>query len=191
MRVPVLPLGAVIARRVVALAALLPVCLLSPLAAAAEGEKALGVGIDFATWNVVQEDHPGTEDDSITATGGQLALDYEYGWNDTLWLRGSASGGYFSVPQGSAWSTGATVGITYAVDVLRYVPLVHAGVGALLVGGDGVDVEVKPVVELGVGLAVLEGRTFSWGVVARFDGFASEAIFFTIGPRMTWRWGYF
>jgi len=179
----------VTAARVVATA--LPLLLLSHIAAAAEGEKALGLGVDFSTWNVVQDSHPGTDHDSITAAGAALAGDYEYGWNDTLWLRASASAGFYSVPLGSAYSGGATVGITYALDVLRYVPLVHAGVGALVVGGDGVDVEVKPVVELGIGLAVLEGRTFSWGFVAHFEGAYSQAIFFTVGPRLTWRWGYF
>jgi hypothetical protein len=179
----------VIARRALALA--LPCVLLPHIAHAAEGEKAFGLGVDFSTWNVVQEQHPGTDNDSITAVGGQLTADFEYGWNDTFWLRASGAAGYFSVPQGTAWSAGGTLGLTYAVDILKYVPLIQAGVGALVVGGDGVDVEVRPVVELGLGLAVLQGRTWSWGFVSRFDGFASQAIFFTIGPRLTWRWGYF
>jgi hypothetical protein len=180
------------ARRVVATA--LPILVLLALptraALAAEGERAFGVGIDYSTWTVIQ-DHPGTDDDSLTAHGVALAADYEYGWNDTLWLRASASGGYYAVPDGNGWATGGTIGITYALDVLRYVPLIQAGVGALVIGGDGVDTEVKPVVELGIGLAVLESRTFSWGFVARFDAFASQAVFLTVGPRVTWRWGYF
>jgi hypothetical protein len=179
----------VIVRRVVALA--LPLLLWSSAALAAEGEKAFSVGVDYSHWNVVQESHPGDDDDSITADGAQLALDYEYGWNDTLWLRASGSGGYFSVPKGSAWAAGGTLGITYAIDVIRWVPFVQLGAGALVVGGDGVDVEVKPVVELGVGLAALQGRTWSWGVVARVDTMFSQATFLTVGPRLTWRWGFF
>ena len=178
------------ARRVVASLLPLVLVLLAHTASAAEGEKSLGFGIDYATWNVKQ-DHKGTDEDSVTAQGAQLAGEYEYGWNDTIWLRASVSGGYFSVPKGAAWSTSATIGITYALDVLRYVPLLHAGVGAQFFGGDGVDTQVKPVVEIGLGLAVLEGRTFSWGLVASFDTYPSEAVFFTVGPRLTWRWGYF
>jgi hypothetical protein len=182
------------ARRALALALPL-VCLASLVAAprqasAGEGEKTLGLGIDYSTW-AVDQDHPGTEHDSITAQGANLAADYEYGWNDTLWLRASVAGGFSSVPLGSAWSGGGTVGITYALDVLKYVPFAQAGVGALVIGGDGVDVEVRPVVELGIGLAVLTSRTFSWGFVARFDSYGSQALFFTVGPRLTWRWGYF
>lgn len=179
------------ARCVVAAVATSALLLLPAGARAAEGEKAFSLGLDYSAWNVEQPDHPGTDHDSITAQGVQATADYEYGWNDTLWLRASASGGYFSVPEGSAWSTGGVVGITYALDVLRYVPFVHAGVGALVIGGDGLFTEVRPVVELGVGLTVLESRTFSWGVVAHFDGTYSKAIFFSIGPRLAWRWGFF
>jgi hypothetical protein len=180
------------ARRVATVVAVSVLAWLLPVVAhAAEGEKAFTLGIDYSAWSVDQPDHPGTDHDSITAQGVQATSDYEYGWNDTLWLRASVSGGYFSVPDGSAWSTGGIVGITYALDVLRYVPFVHAGVGALVIGGDGLFTEIRPVVELGVGLTVLEGRTFSWGVVAHFDGTYSKALFFSIGPRLAWRWGFF
>jgi hypothetical protein len=178
------------ARRVVS-AAFALLFLLPIVAHAAEGEKALTLGLDYSAWSVEQPDHPGKDHDSVTAQGVQAAADYEYGWNDTLWLRASVTGGYFSVAEGAAWSTGGIVGITYAFDVLRYVPFLHAGVGALVIGGDGVDTDVRPVVELGLGLNVLEGRTFSWGVVAHFDGTYSKAIFFSIGPRLAWRWGFF
>jgi hypothetical protein len=178
-------------RVVVAVVAVLFCPALARPGEAAEGEKALGAGLDYSAWNVEQPDHPGNDHDSITAQGAQLVGDYEYGWNDTLWLRASLRAGYHVVPDGTAWSTGGTIGITYAFDVLRYVPYGELGIGVLAVGGDGLFTEVRPVVELGLGLDVLEGRTWSWGVVAHFDGTYSQALFFTIGPRVSWRWGYF
>jgi hypothetical protein len=162
-------------------------CLLSGGSAlAGEGEKAVSVVPEFSTWQITQGN-----DQTKDATGGALGVDLEYGYNDTLWLRASAAGGLYDGPSGVAWSGGATVGVTYALDILRYVPWMNLGIGALSVGGGGVDATIKPVVELGVGVDVLESRSFSWGVAIRFDGFASQATFFTIGPRFTWRWGYF
>lgn len=164
-------------------------CLAPAAARAAEGEKALSIVPTYAVWAVTQQD--GTRLETVEAQGGQLGLDYERGYNDTLWLRASVAGGLYSTPDGLGWSGGATVGITYAFDVLRYVPYLNLGAGAIWVAGDGIDSGLKPVVELGVGVDVLESRTFSWGVVLRFDSFASQVAFFTIGPRISWRWGFF
>lgn len=159
------------------------------MAHAGEGEKALSLVGQYSTWAITDETDPAPCD--FAATGAALGFDYERGWNDTLWLRASMAGGYYDGTRGRAWSGGGTVGITYALDVLRYVPYANLGVGALAVGGSALDTQLKPVVELGFGLDVLESRTFSWGVVARFDAFASTARFWTIGPRLTWRWGFF
>ncbi len=164
--------------------------LYAQVAHAGEGEKVLSLVPEFSTWSTTQGP-ASNSNHTIDATGGALGVDFERGYNDTLWLRGSAAGGAYQGPDGLAWSGGATVGITYALDVLRYVPYINLGIGALVVGGGGVDTALKPVVELGVGFDVLESRTFSWGVVIRFDAFASQAQFFTIGPRISWRWGFF
>jgi hypothetical protein len=159
---------------------------LAPVAAhAGKGEKVLSVVPHFMTWTVNQDDQ------ERSATGGGVGVDLERGVTDTAWLRGSATGSLLDGPDGLCWSAGATVGITYALDVLRYVPYANLGVGALFVGGNGVDLEIKPVVELGFGLDSLQSRSFSWGVVLRFDSFASEARFFSVGPRISWRWGFF
>ena len=81
--------------------------------------------------------------------------------------------------------------MTYALDVLRYVPFVSIGAGGAVIGGGGVDPGWRSFIELGVGLDVIESPTFSWGVAARFDSFASQVAYFAIGPRVSWRWGYF
>ena len=176
-----------------AIACALPVlvCLPAATAAAAEGEKAFGVGVDFSTWNVTQEQHEGTDNDSISAHGASAVADFEYGWNDTFWLRASASGGFYSVPAGVAWSSSGTLGASYAFDLLHCVPFAELSAGALVVGGDGVDVEVKPILEGGIGMNILHSRTMSYGLVLRGGVLFSEGLFFMAGPRVTWRWGYF
>lgn len=171
------------------------------VADAAEGERIIALGLDYATWTVPQE-IPGTQVDEVANRGGAFAIDGLYGWNDTLWLRASARAGLGRAQLGDedhrlAWDAGATFGVRYAIDVLRYVPFVDLGLGVLLLGDAGdesaaqVDTTLEPVVELGLGLDVLESRTFSWGVVLRFDSFASQAVFFTAGARVAFRWGYF
>jgi hypothetical protein len=163
--------------------------LLPARAMAGEGERTFSLGVDLTRWTIIQ-DLPGDED-SVTARGGGLAMDYAYGWSDDVWLRASAAGGYYFLPDGTGLAAGGTVGVTYALDVLRFVPVLELGVGGLWVSGDGIESELKPVVELGIGVHVLRSRGTSWGVVARFDSFASQAVFLTLGARFTWRWGYF
>jgi hypothetical protein len=75
--------------------------------------------------------------------------------------------------------------------VLRYVPYVSVGGGAVLLGGGAVTTEARPFLELGVGLEVEESPSFSWGIDARLGSFATQATIFTIGPRVSWKWGYF
>jgi hypothetical protein len=159
-------------------------------ALAAEGERALSLGVDYSTWTVPQ-DLPGTQQDTITGQGGALAGDYLYGYDDTLWLRASAHGGAYRALGATSFDGAATVGLRYALDVLRYVPYIDLGAGGSLVGGGKVNTAFAPVVELGLGVEVLDSRTFSWGVVLRFDAFASQAVFFTAGARVSWHWGFF
>jgi hypothetical protein len=159
-------------------------------ALAADGEKVFSLGVDYATWTVPQ-DIQNSDEDSITAQGGALGVDVLRGFGDSVWLRASGHGGVYRALGETSWDVGGTVGVRYAFDVLRYVPFLDLGVGGLAVGGGAVDTAFKPVVELGLGLDILESRTFSWGVVLRFDSFASQAVFLTAGARVSWRWGFF
>jgi hypothetical protein len=164
---------------------------LLPLPAlAAEGERSLSLGLDYNWWTVGQE-QPGDEPDELSGHGPQLAVDYHRAHEDTLWWRASAVGGYYFVPDGKAWGAGGTLGFTYAVDVLRYVPFFQLGVGGLYLSGDGVDAGFKTVVELGLGLEVIQSRSHSFTVVGKVDTFASTAVFLSLGARYSWRWGYF
>jgi hypothetical protein len=168
--------------RVSALALVLLLAAAHP-GAAAEGEQAITLSASYATFSIVLDDA------SPSATGGQLAVEYQRGVSDTLWFRAAADGGAYAA-DGFTWSAGATVGFTYAFDVLRYIPYLDFGAGVMFVGGS-VDGGVRPYLELGAGIEILESPTFSWGLAAHFNSFASEIAYFTVGPRMSWRWGYF
>jgi hypothetical protein len=173
--------------RALALAVL--VVIIPGQALAADGERVLSLGMDYATWRVEEV----VEDEEVTlvAHGLQLSLEHQRGWTDSFWLRGYVSGGGYEVDGELGYGATATVGLTYAFDVLRYVPFAQLGLGGMLYGGGRVDLTIKPVAELAIGLTVLESTTRSWGVVARFDTYGSKAFFFSVGVRVDWRWGFF
>jgi hypothetical protein len=151
-------------------------------ASASEGEGVLSLGLGYVGYTLSDQEH--------TAGGARLGLEYERGLTDALWLRGQAGvGGY---PLGE-WSVSgdASAGITYAIDVLKYVPYVKAGLGALLVGGEAVDTSVYPLIEAGAGLDVLHSRSLSYGLEARVEAFFEGSAFFTAGARVSYRWGFF
>ena len=149
--------------------------------AADEGESALSISLGYASFAV--PDHE--------PRGGALGLEYERGLGEDLWVRAAASGGAYLVSNDASWTGQGTVGLTYVVDVLRYVPYLHAGVGAVMLGGGPLERELHPVVELGAGLDVLTRRELSWGVYVRLASFLDDSSFVGAGARVTWRWGFF
>lgn len=158
-------------------------------ARAFEGERVVSLGVDYSTWRL-----GGTlngKDTTFIGHGGQLAFDAQRGLNDSFWARASVVGGVHAVEGELGYGGIASVGLTYAFDVLRYVPYAQLGLGAMVVGGGPADLTVKPVVEAGVGLTILESRQRSWGVVFRFDALSTDALFFSAGLRLDWRWGFF
>ncbi len=158
--------------------------LVSPHTAHAdEEESALSLSSALAGFSV--PDH--------SAIGGMLGGDYEYGLTDLIWLRASAGGGvlYDRDSQGSAYAGVAEVGITYVLDVLRYVPYVDLGVGGIYMQGDDIEDPLKPLIALGIGMDLLTSRKRSYGVFARFESFLGRSAFYQVGMRTTWRWGFF
>jgi hypothetical protein len=167
-----------------ALAASLGLALLLPAAAAGdEGESALSIGAGLATFTI--PDHGGL--------GGTIGGDYERGLSDAFWLRASAAGAIYrgSDAEGAVYGGRATIGLTYVVDVLKYVPYIHLGAGGLALGGPEIDAELRPLGEIGVGLDVLSRRGLSYGPFARLQTSFDETAFVEVGARVTWRWGFF
>lgn len=155
-------------------------------ALAAENDRALSLVPAYGTLSLNQ----GEGQQTFSATGGMLSVDYERGVSDSLSFRTTGGAGLFHEGGEWVWAGTAVVGLTYAFDVLRYVPYANLGAGVLVVGG-AVARDLRPVLELGFGLDVLCSRTSSVGLVMRFESFASQSAYFTLGPRITWRWGFF
>lgn len=167
-----------------ALAASLGLALLLPAAAQAdEGESALSIETGLATFTI--PDHGGR--------GAILGGEYERGLSDAFWLRASVVGAIYrgTDGEGTIYAARPTVGLTYVVDVLKYVPYIHLGAGGLALAGEEIDDEIRPLGEIGVGLDVLSSRGRSYGVFARFQTRFDESAFAELGARMTWRWGFF
>ena len=151
---------------------------------AADGERALSLGLGYATYT-----QPG-----YNPHGAVLGMDFERGFSDALsWRVSGGAGAYYR--NGLSFSGHLTIGLTYLFDVLKYVPYANVGVGGIVIGGDAgggeSDIDVSPLAEIGVGLDILRSRTASYGVYIRFETLLQETSFLTAGVRSTWRWGFF
>ena len=108
-----------------------------------------------------------------------------------MWLRVAAAGAVYGGDEGASYGGLGSLGITYVVDVLRYVPYLHAGLGGALLGGGVLDTQVHPVAELGAGVDFLARRGLSYGMWVRLGSFLDDSAFVGGGARVTWRWGFF
>ncbi len=158
-----------------------------PAAARADGERAVSVQAGFATYATPDAEMMTT----LTPTAGAaVAGTYERALGDEVsWRADLVIGGYLG--GGTAGSALATVGLVYRIDVLKYVPFVDVGVGALALAGGPFDATVEPALRIGGGVDILSSRSRSWGAVAALTSFASATTTMTLGLRSTWRWGYF
>ncbi len=156
-------------------------------AVAGDGENAVSASAGFATYATPNE----MEDATLRPTGGgALAATFERGFGDYAAWRVHGAGGVYG--GGGVATIGlVTVGLSYRVDVLRYVPYVAVGIGGIVRSGGPFETGLEPVLELAAGVDWLRGRDRSWGLAGSLTGFASDTTTLTIGLRSTWRWGYF
>jgi hypothetical protein len=169
-----------------------------PTRALAEGERALSLGLGWATFST-----PGVpsmdnmEPAAITPTvGGALSVTYEHAIGSDFSLRGEGAGGLFyggNSEDQSAMSYGFLVdaGAVFRFDVLKYVPYAFGGVGAVMTTGGPIASGTNFVLAVGGGLDVLVDREKSWGIEGRLASFGGDVTIFTFGVRGTRRWGYF
>jgi hypothetical protein len=160
----------------------------APAAArAGDGENAVSAGLGWATYATPGEE----EDQTLTPTAGAaLTLSYERGFGDYVSWRVHGAGALYG-GGGLAGTFLVTAGLSYRVDVLRYVPYVVVGVGGLVRAGGPFENGIEPALELAAGVDWLRGRDRSWGLTGALTGFASDTTTLTVGVRSTWRWGYF
>lgn len=170
----------------------------APLEAAAEGERALSVGLGWATFSTPGEPAmPNMEPPAITPTvGGALSVMYEHAIGSDFSLRGELAGGLFyggHAEEQSAMSYAGLVdaGAVFRFDVLKYVPYAFGGIGAVMTTGGPIAGGTNLVLAVGGGLDVLVDRGTSWGIEGRLASFGGDVTIFTFGLRATTRWGYF
>ena len=162
-------------------AAFLVLTAASAPARADEGESALSVSVGYASFAIPEHEPP----------GGAAGLEYERGLSDVFWLRAAAAGGVYGADGGPSYATHGSLGLTYVVDVLKYVPYLHAGIGGVAVFGGELESEIHPVAELGAGVDILARRDLSWGPWLRLASFLDDSQFVSGGFRLSWRWGFF
>ena len=177
---------------------LLPVIVCALAAPAwAEGERALSLGLSWATFSVPGEAEGNMEPPSVTPDiGGTLAGIYEHAIGSDFSLRAELAGGLFyggEKENESAMSYAGLVdaGAVYRFDVLKYVPYAFGGVGALVTTGGPIGSHTSFILAVGGGLDVLASRERSWGVEVRLASFVGDVTLVTVGLRATTRWGYF
>ena len=158
------------------------------VALAGEGERALSVSVAYATYATPDAEMEETLTPSI---GGAVAVTYERALGDEVSWRADLGFATYLGGSGTALSGLGTVGLVYRIDVLKYVPYVDVGVGALARGGGPFETGVEPALRLGGGVDLLKSRARSVGLVVVMTSFASTTTTLAVGLRTTWRWGYF
>jgi hypothetical protein len=165
--------------------------------ARAEGDRALSLGLGWATFSTPGKKVGTMEPPAITPDWGLGASAiYEHGLSTDISLRGEVAAELFhggnSKKEGE-WSYGglADAGVVFRFDVLKYVPYAFGGIGGALSGGGPLDRGTELVLVVGGGLDVLVDRTRSWGFEGRLASFGGDITTFSFGLRGTVRWGYF
>jgi hypothetical protein len=177
------------------LPALFTIALATP--AHAEGERALSLGLGWATFSTPGEAMGSSEPPAITPdVGGALTVTYEHAVGSDFSLRAELSGGLFYGGESkdeSALSYSALLdgGIVYRFDVLKYVPYAFGGIGGVATTGGPIASGVNFVLAVGGGVDMLVSRSRSYGIEGRLASFGGDVTIFTFGVRGTVRWGYF
>ncbi len=177
--------------------ALLVVSLLAGTARA-DSERALSVGVGWATFSTTVKSTTGSMAPVSVSPdlGGTLSVAYEHMVGSDLGLRAELAGGLFYGGEGKDQSPTSYAGlvdggVVFRFDVLKYVPYAFGGIGAIASGGGPISGGVDFVLSVGGGLDILASRQHSYGFEARLASFGGDMTVFTLGVRGTTRWGFF
>ena len=161
----------------------------------AEGERALSVGLGWATFSALGKpmgrQAPPTLSPDI---GGMLAVSYEYSVSSDVSLRGELTGGMFhgggQPMQGqTSYASLGDAGAVFRFDVLKVVPYLFGGLGGVVSGGGPLERGTNFVLVVGGGVDWLYDRERSLGLEARIASFGGDITIATFGVRGTLRWG--
>ena len=145
-----------------------------PAQAAGEGEKQVSGALGFA----LAGDHN-------TRPGMQAGVEAMMGFTDSWAGRAAVSSSWQPEPAsgGPGHVTAASLGMTYSLDVLRWVPFMDLGVSlADLRGGGASSQRLGP--QVGLGAEYLLSRRWTLAALARFDYLALRLR----GPAGTHPW---
>lgn len=176
---------------------LLAVIALSAAPAAAEGERALSLGLGWATFSVPGEPVNNMAPPQISPDiGGAVSVTYEHSVSTDFSLRvegafGAFYGGGTEKQSKDTYAGLADAGAVFRFDVLKYVPYAFGGLGAVKTWGGPIGSDLAPVLAIGGGLDILASRQHSYGFEVRIASFGGDVTVFTLGIRGTTRWGYF
>ena len=138
--------------------------------------------------------------DGATSPGPVLDLHGAYGLSDYFDVKLEALGALHSRHDRGLGLYGASAGIAYKVDVIRWIPYVGVQFGYYRLSGTDLPGELRPnelgmSVDLGMDYAV--SRSFGIGVELRYHGFLSDPLaslgdapYFSGVLRAEYRWGW-
>ena len=165
--------------------------------ARADGDRALSVGLGWATFSTPGKKANNQEPPAVSPDWGlSAALIYEHGISTDLSLRGELVGNTFSggttdkKQDAQSYAVVADAGVVFRFDVLRYVPYAFGGAGAVASTGGPLGASGL-VVAIGGGLDVLVNRNRSVGVELRLASFGTDLTVVTANLRVSSRWGFF
>lgn len=167
------------------------VCLLlvvAPLARAERREVSVGVSPIYAAGYLPDR----------TGNGGGGVGHIQFGITDAVSILAFGGASYHPLPadpdkkllEGSLLAWHASVGVAYALDIVRIQPFFEAAVGVIsLTSKIGKDVSggLQAGVAVGVGADYLLNRRFSFGFAFRYHGVLTDLgnipLYLTVGPR--------
>ena len=163
--------------------------------ARADGERALSVGVSWATYSALGKPVGKQAPPTLSPdAGGMLIASYEVAISADVALRGELAGGVFhggNQAMQSAWSYASLgdAGAVFRFDVVKVVPYLFGGVGGVVSGGGPIDRGVDFVLVAGGGVDWLYSRERSIGAEVRIASFGGDITLATFGVRGTLRWG--
>jgi len=158
--------------------------------AAAEGDRALSIGIGYATLSGPGMRLGQTVPPTVSAEGGAISLMYEHSLGSDVSLRGEIGAHAFN---GGAYAGLAGIDAVYRYDVVKWVPYVFGGLGTLAAGGGPIDRGLQPVLTVGGGVDWLLSRDRSVSILpeVQLASFGGDVTVFSVELRGSIRWGYF